>query len=923
MIWWTRLFRRSKLDHELDDEIHAHLSMAAKDRIERGESPTQASANLRREFGNQLLIKEVTRQNWGFSLLERLGQDLKFALRQLKRNPGFAAIAILSLTLGIGANTATFSVLNAVLLRSLPIREPQDLYRVRLESHVVVGQRYSYPIFEKLRDAAKPAPLAAMSQTSRMDIGVENGSRPERVSVQLVSGEFFSVLDVGAELGRVFSPEDNLTPGGHPIAVLSNSYWKERFAGSADVIGRSLTLNGARFTIIGVAAPRFHGVFLESPTDLWIPAMMQADVRYHQNFSSNDSDSEKPWTSQIGLTWLDIVLRANPGGRAQALAVLDAAYKQRLAAQAESIGDSHQRQIFLDQRLVLRSFQQGQSRFRDRFTTLLFVLMGMVAIVLLTACANTANLLLARSSVRQKEIAVRLSIGAGRARLIQQLLTESFLLVAIAAITGLWLARFSADALVKMVVRSMTGQEPSMIDLDARVLAFTAIVSILAGLLFGLAACGLSRNRTEPGRCSLKTAARSVQGRARWSSANFLVAGQVALSLLLVMGAGLFSRSLYNLSHVDLGFDQSRILTIGFSPRTSGVTEQQLSSFHARVLERVRAVPGIVSAAMAECGLASDCQSSSGGIHISGYDPGPSEQIRFQENRVSAAYISTAGMRLVKGRDFDAKDSLRSAPGRQPGGSGLFQQPADRTDTPKVAVVNEALVRRYFAGREAIGQRFGYGKPDTEIIGVVADAHVNSARDPVSPMAFYPLEQIMVFPRSLEVRTSQDPRDIITAVRAAISEVAPALSIEQISPLTQQVETTTSPDRIVALLASAFGFLALGLACVGLYGVMSYAVARRTPEIGVRMALGARPASILSGILRESLLLVSIGLAIGLPLSLLGSRLIAGGLFGIQPEDLSTLIAAMLLLTCVVCLAALIPAWRASRVSPMVALRQE
>ncbi len=899
MTWWTRLFHRSKLDHEMDDEIRAHLSMAAKDRIDRGESPAQASAHARREFGNQLLIKEVTRQNWGFSLLERLGQDLKFALRQLKRNPGFAAIAILSLTLGIGANTATFSVLNAVLLRSLPILEPQDLYRVRLESHDV-GQRYSYPAFEKLRDASKAAPIAAMSQTARVSIGVEGGSRPERASVQLVSGEFFSVLGVNAELGRVLTVEDNVTPGAHPVAVLSNSYWKQRFAGSAEVIGHSLTLNGSRFTIIGVAAPRFHGVFLESPTDLWIPAMMQADVRYYQNFSDNDADPEKPWTPQNGITWLDIVLRANAEDKAHALALLDAAFRQHLTAESESISDPHRRKLFLDQRLVLQSFQQGQSRFRDRFTPLLFVLMGMVAIVLLTACANTANLLLARSSVRQKEIAVRLSIGAGRARLLQQLLTESFLLVAIAAISGLWLARLSADALVKMVVRSMNGQEPSMIDLDARVLAFTAIVSILAGLLFGLApafrATGVNLSAT------LKTAARSVQGRTRWPFVKFLVAGQVALSLLLVVGAGLFARSLYNLSRVDLGFDPDRILSVRISPRTSGITEQQLPSFHAKVLERVRAVPGVVSAAMAECGLFSGCQQSSSGIHITGYDPGPGEQITFQENRVSADYLPTVGMRFLGGRDFDSRD---------------------RTDTPKVAVVNEALVRRYFAGREAIGQRFGYGKPDIEIVGIVADAHVNSARDPALPTAFYPLEQAMVFPYSLEVHTSQDPSGIITAVRAAISEAAPSLSVERLAPLAQQVETTISPDRIVAMLASGFGLLALGLACVGLYGVMSYAVARRTPEIGVRMALGARPGSILTGILLESLLLVSIGLAVGLPLSLLGTRLIAGGLFGIQPGDLSTLIAAMLLLTTVVCLAALIPAWRASRVSPIVALRQE
>jgi predicted permease len=901
MTWWTRLFRRSKLDRELDQEIRSHLIMAAKDRMASGEPAIQAAANARREFGNTLLIQEVTRQKWGFSSLERLGQDLRFALRQLKRNPGFAAIAILSLAFGIGANTAIFSVLNAVLLRSLPIRAPEEIFRVRQESHIEVAQRYSYPVFEKLRDATESVPVAAMSQTAGMNIGIENGAKGERANVQLVSGEFFGVLGVGARLGRVLTEEDNRTLGGDPVAVLSNSYWKERFAGASDVTGRTVTLNGARFTIVGVAEPGFRGVFLEAPTDLWIPTMMQADARYHQNYSANNhAESEKAWIPQEGLAWLDMVLRANTKEKAQALAGLNAAYQQRLTAEAEHIGDPHQRKLFLDQRLVLQSFQQGQSRLRDRFTPLLFALMGMVAIVLFIACANTANLLLARSSARQGEIAVRLSIGAGRVRLIQQLLTESFVLVTIAALTGLVLAHFSADALVRMVVRSITGQGLSMISLDPGVLAFTAAVSVLAGLLFGLAPA-FRATKVDLG-AALKTAARSVPGRARWNGAKLLVAAQVALSLLLVMGAGLFARSLYNLSRVNLGFDQDRILTVRIDPRTSGISEQQLTAFHTKVLERVESVHGVTSAAMAECGLASGCHSASDGIHIEGYEPSPGEEIRFQENRVSAKYLPTVGMRFVDGRNFDERD---------------------RTDTPKVAVVNEALAGRYFAGREAVGKRFGYDKPDTEIIGVVADAHVNSAREPVVPMAFYPLEQVMVFPYSLEVRIGAEPRQAIAAVRAAIAEVAPNLAVERITPLAQQVETTTSPDRIVALLASGFGCLALGLACVGLYGVMSYAVARRTSEIGVRMALGARPGSILGGILRESLTLVCVGLLAGVPLATAGARLLASGLFGVESGDLSTLMAAVFVLTSVVCLAALIPAWRASRVSPMVALRQE
>lgn len=906
MNWFSRLFCRARLNRELEEEIRVHLAMDTRARVERGEPAAVSRIGARRDFGNPLLIKEATRRVWGFSTLEVVVRDLRFALRQWKRGPGVAFIAILSLALGIGANTAMFSVVNAVLLRSLPVPTPGELYRVRIDSRIPVPQRYSYPQFQSLRDAASPAAVAAMSQIARMNVTTGANAQAERANVQLVSGEFFRTVEVGEEVGRVLTEADNRVLDGHPVAVLSHAFWRDRFGGSDGVIGHTIAINGIRFTIVGVAAQGFKGMFLETPTDVWIPMMMQSDVRYHEHFSSANGASDRPWVPQDQVAWVDILLRTAPQAEAQTLAAMNAEVHRRLAATAESIGDPQQRSMLLARRLVLQPFGQGQSRLRDRFTPLLLTLMGMVALVLIIACANTANLLLARATARQREIAVRLSLGAGRRRLIQQLLTESLLLVSIAAVAGLLLAHLTVNAIVATIVESLTGQSALLISLDSRVLVFTIAVAVVSGVLFGLAPA-IRATRVDLDSM-LKTAARAVQGFSgrrgffAWAPAKVLISVQVALSLLLVMGAVLFSRNLYNLSHVNWGFDQSRVLSVSIDPVNSGLTVDQLPVFGPRLLDQVRAVRGVSSAALAECGLADGCQSSSNGIHISGYQPSPGEEVRFQENFVSASYLPTVGMTLVAGRNFDR---------------------GDRRDTPRVAIVNQALVRRYFAGRDPIGQRFGYETPDTQIIGVIADAHLNSAREPVAPMAYYPLEQNAVFPFSLEVRTTSAPEQVASAVRPAIAEAFPRLVVERITPLAVRVESAASPDRIVALLASGFGALALVLACIGLYGVTSYAVVRRTSEIGVRMALGARPGTILSGILCESLLLVCAGLAIGLPFAIWASKALASGLFGVGPAQLSSLTLAAFLLTSIASLAALFPAWRASRVNPVVALRQQ
>lgn len=819
--------------------------------------------------------------------IDRLRSDVTYALRQWRRSPGFAIAALVSLALGIGANTALFSVLNAVLFRSLPVSAPSELFVVRKDAAVPSPQRFAYRDFEAMRDSVARVDVAAMSQNARVNVIVGSNTEAQRANVQLVSGDFFHVMRVPPALGRLFGPDDDRTPGAHPIVVLSHAYWTTQFAAASDVVGKTIALNGSRMTVVGVARAGFTGVVLEAPTDIWVPTMMQSDVRYHQNFSADDNGQpEKPWVPQDGISWLDVIVRTN-GDTARIIGSFDGAYKTRLTPPVPGM------------RLVLDSFASGRSRLRDRFTPTLYALMAMVVLVLIIACANTANLLLARSAARQRELAVRLAIGAGRRRLVQQLLTESVLLACVSAGGGLLLALWSADAIVALVVRSLTGSPTSIIAIDARVLAFTMATSVFTGVLFGLAPVRRAM------RLDLSAALKSGGKRAGGTDAatgKFVIAAQVALSLLLVTGAGLFSRSLYNLAHVELGFQPENVVTIAVNPRTSGVTADALPALYRRVLDGIVALPTVKSAAWAECELAGGCRSASGGIVVSGYTPAPSEDVTFQENRVSAEYLQTVGLRLLRGRNFDA---------------------SDRRETRKVAIVNEALVRRYFAGREPIGQRFGYQTPDIEIVGVIANARVYTAREAAEPMAYYPIDQTAQYAASLSVRTVGDPQDALNSVRRALQAAAPNLIIERIATLEQRIDNNLTADRIAAMLAAAFGVLAVVLACVGVYALLSYSVARRTSEIGVRMALGARPVAVLRATLMESLRPIAIGLLIGIPLAAAAGRGVSNILFGVEPWDAQVVTVAAVAVLALGLSAAFIPAWRASRVDPIVALRQD
>lgn len=888
-------FHRTRNESELDDEMHFYIDALAREKIRAGMNPEEAARTARVEFGGIEQVKEEVRDARPGAWLGGVLQDLRYAARCLWTNPGFSAVAILSLALGIGANSALFSVLNAVLLRALPVAHPEQLFEL-----TQAGSRYgrpdgfSYPLFERMR-SVMPQGIVAMSRVARMHTVVDGSAETETRSVQLVSGSYFGLLALTLAIGRSLTPDDNRPSAPH-VAVISHDFWQRRFGGSNNVLGRELALNGAHVTIVGVAPAGFAGVWLESPTDVWIPVVLQPAVHYAQNYSTSDgSDAQKPWPEQEEIRWLNLVVRGKAGAGA-----LDAVFRQSVAQEAAKIGDLQDRRLFLRQHLELDPIARGFSRLRQQYTAPLFALMAMVALVLLIACANTANLLLARSSRRQREMALRLALGASRRRLIRQLLTESFLLAAIAAAAGLAIANLASQ----LLIRATTGasRAPIRAGIDARVLGFTIALSLLVTILFGLApAFRATRVELES---TLKTAARGVHFGARLNAQKLLIASQMALTLVLVVGALWFAESLRNLANVNLGFDQEHVISAEIDPQSVGYPADRLPQLYRRLVEGAQDLPGVRSASIAMCGLEAGCQSTSD-IQVAGYQARPGELIYVQENLVGLNYFSTVGMRLDAGRDFSDRDNEKA---------------------PLVAIVNEAFVRRYFPNGGELGRRIGYeGKLDTEIVGVVEDARVNSAREAPPVMVFYPLRQQRgtVYAESLEVRVTGDPASRIADIRRAVGAVDSQLPVDRVTALSDQVSGSLRQDRLIMWLTSIFGALALGLASFGMYGVMSYTVARRTAELGIRLALGAPQSRLFWTVLGESLGLAAAGLAVGLPCVLAAARAVSAILVGVKPYDPVLMCAAGGGLVAVAGLAAFLPARRASHVDPVVALRSE
>jgi predicted permease len=815
-------------------------------------------------------------------MIGNLSRDIRYATRMLRKSPGFAAVAALSLALGIGANTAIFTLLNAVLLKPLPVRAPDQLvlfYDSPSEGtstgDLPKGQwrLFSYPSYQYLRDHNESLNglCAFRSGEARLSVRTEGGSSEsaQRAQGHLVSGNYFDVLGVSSMMGRLLSPEDDVD-GAQPAAVISHRYWIEKCNADPLVVGRSVTLNGTSFTIVGVTTPEFFGERVRRSPDFWLPLAFQPQVEMHESVLSDQK-----------VYWLSLMGRLKPGVRTeQAQANVNVALQQFLTDQAGATITDERRASIQNSHVELTPGGRGISGLRFFYSEPLRMLMAIVALVLLIACANVGNLLLSRSASRQTEMALRLALGASRARVVRQLLTESVVLAGIGGALGLLLAGWGVDALVTLVART----SPLDVHPDALVLGFTVGVSLLAGVVFGLAPA-LSASRTDLSS-ALKAKSSRVGGlKLRIGLAPALIVSQVALSLVLLIGAGLFARSLLKLEHEDLGFNRENVLLVDIDPRLAGYKPKELSALYKQLLDRLGVLPGVRSTSIATYSPLSGTGRSSS-ITVVGYTPQTGEDMVVSDMLIGPSYCSTLGLPLLLGREIGLQDTPASA---------------------RVAVVNETFAQSFFHGEDPVGRRFGFGDEekdagDIEIVGVIGDVKYDSARKKPVPTAYRPILQVQdqgAYSSNLEIRTEGDPLVASSSVRSAIAQVDDKLPIVGVTSFSKQLADSLRQERLIAQLVSFFGVLALTLACVGLYGVMGHAVSRRTNEIGIRMALGAKSQSILWMVLRETLILVAAGIAIGVPVALAAARLVSTQLYGLSAADPLTLAAAVALLIAV------------------------
>jgi predicted permease len=899
-VWW-----RNKRNQDLEREIRGHLELEEEEQRNAGVTPDDAPHAARRAFGNVGLIKEVTREMWGWTSLERLGQDLRYAVRMMRKSPGFTAVAVLSLALGIGANTAIFSLMNAIMLRSLPVQEPDRLVLFGAGKWGGIiddlpdrsWQLFSYTFYRHVQRKNQVFSGVAAMESMENDVRaiVSGNNQSEPVSARLVSGTYFSVLGVNAVAGRTFTDAEDQTPGGNPVAVMSYSWWQRRFGRDASVIGKTLTIGSTVFHIIGVAPPDFFGTSVGESPDLWIPAAMIAQVP--PAWGGENALPDPAFQSFY------ILARLNPGVTlTQAGAQVNVLFKQALRERVGSAPSQKELSAIQHALIELTPGGRGLSWIRGRISTLLEILMGAVGLVLLIACANIANLLLARAASRQKEIAVRLSIGAGRLRLIRQMLTESTLLALAGGVAGILLAWWAVGFLLWMV---STGGEtlPLSVTPDALVLWFTTLLSLATGILFGLAPA-LRATRVELSS-SLKEGRGSLAARSRNVLAKALIVSQVALSVVLLIGASLFVRSLVNLRNVDTGFNKENVLVVGVDTASAGykADDPRLTAVYQQVEQRVSELPGVRAASF------SIFTFQQGAWTMSTYPQGrtqpPENHREIHNNSVGPGFFAAMDLPVVLGRAFNSRDTAKS---------------------PKVAVINETMARTFFPGESPIGLRYGYSPEHSgefEVVGVMRDAKYESLRESPKPMAFYPYTQQPRYLGDFTVRYSGDPRGLAQEIRRAFAAVNSNLPITNVRTLAEQVDDTLIGDKLVARLSSFFGLLALLLASIGIYGVLSYAVAGRTGEVGLRMALGAKRSNVVWLVMRDVLVLVAGGLVIGVPAALALERLASGMLFGLGNVDGPSIAAAVSILALVAGVAAYLPARKASLVDPMTALRYE
>ncbi|HVD91804.1 MAG TPA: ABC transporter permease [Vicinamibacterales bacterium] len=844
-------------------------------------------------------------------LLIEFFRDLRFGARLLRRSAGFTFTAVLSLGLGIGGATAVFSLVNAIVLRTLPVPDPQQLFQARSVSPGrEYGDLFSGPGFEHARDelAARGAgELLAATSVAGMQLQPAGESIGARGNVQLVSGEYFTALRQQAQLGRLFEPSDNRTVGGHPVAVISDSYWRRHFGAAADAAGRTLAINGNSFTVIGVTRPRFFGttLALRAP-DAWIPFMMQPVVRYSQNASnSNSADPRKPWPPQPEMAWLNVFARV-PGAKEGAESAMTTIFQRDSEAVLSKDATADDRRAIKQLRVILDDASTGLSSLRKAVSQPLYVLLAMVGVLLAIGCGNVAGLLLSRSAGRAREMAIRQSIGAGRLRLVRQMLAESLLLAVAAGLVGFTFAMWARDALLALMVNVGSSAVPPDLNtgLDWRVLAFSLAVSTLTGI--GCGVLPAIRGTQVPLAEAMKEDGRGAVGeggRRGVLIGKVLVAVQMAFCLLLLVVAGLFTRSLRVLTQTDIGFDRRHVLTVRADVRGAGYNDSERQALYRRLVESLQAVPGVESASLSSNGPLWGSQRISS-LSVEGYTPGRDERLRTNEEIVTDRYFDTMGLKILEGRSFRAED-------RAPG--------------VRNTIVNATMARRFFKGQSAVGRRWDYGdsigKDSQVIVGVVEDAKYVDLKGTPPNMAYQladtaPDEVLS----DIEVKTSLAPAALATTVRATLSRVEPRLPIVEVVSLEDRLARGVIQDRMVASLTSMFGGLALLLASLGLYGTISYGISRRVAEFGLRMALGADRGMVLWMVLREAMLLVLAGAVIGVPLAFIAGRSMSALLFGVGAADPVSFALGAATLLVVAAVAAYLPARRASRIEPMVAL---
>lgn len=892
-MWHTRLFnvfRDTRVSRDIERELAFHLAEREDDLVARGMAPADAKREARRRFGRPSALSERTRDVDVSQWLESVMRDMRYAARALLASRGFALVAILSLALGIGANTAIFSLINAVMLRDLPVRDPERLALVVLsggESSV-----FTNPLWEQVRD--RQDVFDGVFAYGDATFNLATSGEENRISGAWVSGSFFPTLGVRASMGRTLAPSDD-TPGCPAVIAVSHAYWQGSMGSDPGVVGRTLSFDGNRVEIVGVVDPRFTGLEKGRSPQFFLPLCAEAVFDGTGGFLKHRSW----WFLQvIGRLRRDLTM---------------AQTKERLATESADFFAStvppawsaENAKNYVARRLDVFPSLEGLSPLRRQYADALYVLMGIVGVVLLIACANVANLMLARSAVRQRELAVRVAIGAGRGRIVRQLFTEGLLLSIVGAAAGIVLAWWGSRALVAML--STSGEVVSLdLGVDVPVLAFTVSVAVGTAILFGLAPAWRGA-RVDPNEALTSQGRGIVDGHSRFSVGKFLVSAQVALSLVLVTAAALLLGSFRTMATMDIGFRTEGVvvaqanLHIPTEQRAQGLVEQR------RILERLRALPDVRSASASFTTPLSN-QTWNDLVQVQGVRFARPEDAEVYINLVSDEYFTTLGMRLLSGRDLSERDVPTS---------------------PLVAVINETAVRRFFKGREALGSTFtlerGNGSsPPYQVVGIVSDAKYGSLRDQTPATAFFAMSQDTSFGGSVSfvVRGNTGFASLRTSVGQALSVVAPRATVRY-RPLSEQVADAMQRERLLAALSAFFGALALLLAVIGLYGTMAYSVARRRTEIGIRLALGAARTRVLRDVMIEVAHVLSLGVVLGVAGALASTRFVQSFLFGVAPRDPATFIVSALVLVLAAVLAGLIPARRAARMDPMTALRSD